>query len=971
MSLELVLGPANSGKIAHLLARFEAALDSAAEPFLIVPNRPDVEAVERELAVRRGAIAGGRIGTFDDLFDEVLGRCREQAPSVSALQRRMLLARVVAAADLDALRSSARFGGFVDALAALIDELDSGMVELAGDEPGSEAADLTRLAAAYREQLAALGGRRDAPGRRAHAAHLLETRLHAWDGRPVLVHGFEDMTGAQERAVVALAARGQVSVSLPYEVANPAYVAVQPLAERLSAVPGAAITELREAGHYRSPLLAHLAGSLFGDQPPMPAPDSDGSIVLLEACGRRGVAELVAREVLQLLGDGVAPEQIGVIVPSTAVERLALDAAFGELGLPYAIDVRVPLGQTAFGVALTGALRYAWAAGERPDLFAWLRSPWSGIARRRVDYAEGRLRGRGVIGHQETGEGVSEHLGAAALAALEVLTGPDDPAAGLKRFVRAMLRSRHGLSATFLAVPDRTGVRAARAVLDAVDQAAEVGAGGRADLLDALARVQVRIGEEAEPGRISVLDLHRARTRRFDTVFVLGLEEGGLPGAGGDRRLLDADTAAAAGLRRIDPADHDRHLFTIACTRPWRRLLLARQAADQDGRPLEPSPFLGEVRRALGPDCALPVVRRGLSDVTWPLTAAPSARERLRALARSVREQPGPAFDVAAQHGWLRRLERARDATNRPTQLRDPELLAWLAAIERFSVTDVERFGDCSSMWFVDRMLSPREIDFEVDARLRGSVAHAALAKFFAALPAELGVDRLSPELLDRARPVMRRCLAEALAGGRVPDTIAGREMTRSLERDLDGYLRVESELGLPLSPRRFEVSFGGDRAAAGLKDGLRLDGFALTGKIDRIDMDPGMSSRGIVWDYKSGATVHSAVAIERDGRLQIPLYVLALRELLGIEPMGGLYRALGGKREARGMLLAGEFDTDGLAQNDVLERDRFWAQVDAAVAAAGQAVARIRRGDVGHDPRSGSCPSWCDLHPICRVARP
>jgi RecB family exonuclease len=534
-----------------------------------------------------------------------------------------------------------------------------------------------------------------------------------------------------------------------------------------------------------------------------------------------------------------------------------------------------------------------------------------------------------------------------------------------------MLRGRHGLGATFLAAPDRTGVRAARAVLEAVDQAAAVGGGGRADLLDALARVQVRIGEEAEPGRVSVLDLRRARTRRFDTVFVLGLEEGNLPGAGGDRRLLDADAAAAAGLRRLDPLEHDRHLYTIACTRPWRRLLLARQAADEDGRPLEPSPFLGEVRRALGPDCEPPVVRRGLSDVTWPLAAAPSTRERLRTLARTLRDRPALASDVAAQHGWLRRLERARDSSRRPTELHDPVLLEWLSGIERFSVTDVERFGDCSSMWFVDRMLSPREIDFEVDARLRGSVAHAALARFFAALPVELGVDRLSPALLDRARPVMRRCLAEALAGGRVPETIAGRELTRSLERDLDGYLRVESELGLPLVPRRFEVSFGGERAAAGLKDGLRLDGFALTGKIDRIDMDPGMSPRGIVWDYKSGATVHSAAAIEREGRLQIPLYVLALRELLGIEPMGGLYRALGGRREARGMLLSGEFDTTGLAPNDVLDADRFWAQVDAAVAAAGAAVARIRGGDVGHDPRGGECPGWCDLHPICRVARP
>ncbi|HUZ83700.1 MAG TPA: PD-(D/E)XK nuclease family protein, partial [Gaiellales bacterium] len=373
--------------------------------------------------------------------------------------------------------------------------------------------------------------------------------------------------------------------------------------------------------------------------------------------------------------------------------------------------------------------------------------------------------------------------------------------------------------------------------------------------------------------------------------------------------------------------------------------------------------------RALGAD--LEVIRRRLSDVTWRLADAPSPRERLRSLARTMRDRPQSALDLAADTGWERRLRRAAAAGRRPTALSDPVLLDWLAGLERFSVTDVERFGECSSMWFVDRVLSPREIDFEVDARLRGSVAHAALSRFFTALPAELGVDRLTPEVLPRAQLLMRRCLEEALAGQRIPDSIAGREMTRSLERDLGGYLQAEARLGLPLVPRRFEVSFGGDRAAAGLKRGLQLDGFALSGKIDRIDMDPGMSPRGIVWDYKSGSTAHSAADIEREGRLQIPLYVLALRELLGIEPMGGLYRALAGKREARGMVLEGEFDTADLPRNDLLDRDRFWAQVDGAVRAAGEAVSRIRAGAVGHDPRDGECPSWCRLHPICRVPRP
>ena len=67
MGLSLVVGPAHAGKVAHLLERYLATLER--DPWLIVPNRADVERVERDLLRRRGALLGGNIGTFDDLFD--------------------------------------------------------------------------------------------------------------------------------------------------------------------------------------------------------------------------------------------------------------------------------------------------------------------------------------------------------------------------------------------------------------------------------------------------------------------------------------------------------------------------------------------------------------------------------------------------------------------------------------------------------------------------------------------------------------------------------------------------------------------------------------------------------------------------------------------------------------------------------------------------------------------------------------
>src|SRR5581483_5240007 len=124
MGLTLLAGPANAGKVALLLDRYLA--DLAREPVLIVPNGSDVERVERDLLRRRGALLGGWIGTFDDLFERIAGNGAR--PVAGEAQRALLLRRAVASVRLGALDRSARFTGFADALGSAIAELESGLL---------------------------------------------------------------------------------------------------------------------------------------------------------------------------------------------------------------------------------------------------------------------------------------------------------------------------------------------------------------------------------------------------------------------------------------------------------------------------------------------------------------------------------------------------------------------------------------------------------------------------------------------------------------------------------------------------------------------------------------------------------------------------------------------------------------------------------------------------------------------------
>jgi hypothetical protein len=258
---------------------------------------------------------------------------------------------------------------------------------------------------------------------------------------------------------------------------------------------------------------------------------------------------------------------------------------------------------------------------------------------------------------------------------------------------------------------------------------------------------------------------------------------------------------------------------------------------------------------------------------------------------------------------------------------------------------------------------------------MRGSIAHQALFKFFSGLPKRLGCEQVSADQIDEALAFLSECLQEAISGGaenRLELTDLQRsELRQTLWRDLEALVRAEAESELPLVPRKFEVSFGSERSAPELQRGLDLDTFQLSGKIDRVDLDP-FAARGIVWDYKSGKKAHSAAEIERELRLQIPLYMLVLRDLVGVEPLGGLYRPLSGDRKARGLLraTARADGVPGYSARDYVDEEDFWAQVDKAQEVARRMVARIREGDVKHDPREGSCPSWCKLGSMCRVGR-
>src|SRR5581483_7415334 len=328
---------------------------------------------------------------------------------------------------------------------------------------------------------------------------------------------FEDLTAAQWRLLEALAGRADVVVSLPYEPGRTAFAALERTAADLARLADGRVEELPPCyAEYAHPALAHLERALFADRPPA-APPGDGAIRFLEAAG-------------------------------------ALETPFGARGVPYALDGMLRLSHTPYGRALLALLRFAWLGGGRRDLFGFVRSAYSGLPRAHADFLEGRIRGRGIRSPERV-EAEAVKLRGQPLVFLDRLRAAPTSVTAVRGLAVWMLQAAYGLDAPPTTEAARLDLRAYQAVLALLDELEgwqELGGGlSGEELVGALERAPVRAGPVRE-GHVAVLDLLRARTRRAEVVFVLGLEEGSLPRRARPSAFLDDD-------RRRD-LDHEARL---------------------------------------------------------------------------------------------------------------------------------------------------------------------------------------------------------------------------------------------------------------------------------------------------------------------------------------------------------------------------------------------------------------------------
>jgi ATP-dependent helicase/DNAse subunit B len=963
MPITLITGPANAGKAELVMDAVRRHIAHAQEPLLIVPTRADVEHYLRELAGRQVAM-GVRVEPFAGLIGEAIRRAAIEEPVLGSLARERVLEVLASRAGgppvaAGMLRALGDFLAELQVRRVTPARLSRALASLqAADGDGPSRTDLGRLFADYHATLARIG-RIDQEQRAARALDALRERPALWGRTPVLFYGFDDLTPQQLDAIETLGrvVDAEVSVSLAYEPGRVAFAgraasfhALAPIADRER--------RLEPRAEYYAPApraaLSHLERSLF--EPRAARLEAGSALRLLEGGGERAELELICTEIAELLGQGMAPEEIALLVRpgGTAIELL--EEVFTGARIPFAVQRRRPLGDAAIGAALIGLLRCVPAAdgspaGELADLLAWLRAP--GLLERGVlvDSLEIRARRSGALSaEQARGLWEERHWRLETIDRLHEAQSRG-PAALFERAARELhwlFCAPRRARAEILAVDEldeASALAAGRAALaelrELARSAPELAPSTAGELARVLARVEFYSGERPAPGAVAVLDPLALRARRVRALFVCGLQEGVFPARARPQPLLSDEErrrlAEVSGLwlgEQEDVLASERYLLYAAVSRPEQRLTLSWHVADDEGETTSRSLFVDDVCDLFGASLSERRARRPLGAV-----------DGLRA-------------------------DRPRPANGSGDPLRDELLLRGLRE-HLWSATSIEKWISCPVAWFVERMLRPEPFEPDPEPFARGGLAHAALKDTLDGLRRETGSARVTPANLRLARELLLAALAEHERGR--PLSVSperGIAVRRRLRAELERYLEHVAEHENPLEPAELELSFGfAEGEERGEPSGLPAlelgDGVRMRGSIDRVDV--GERGEAVIYDYKSSQAPAAARWL-RDGNLQVALYMLAVEQLRGLRAVGGFYQPLSGEDlRARGVLDGDSGLEIDCLRTDVREDAELRELLAQAAAAAREVAAQAGRGELQARPATCAFRGGCRHPTICR----
>jgi len=1014
MTVTLLVSPPATGKTTECIRRVQGVLRerSLSTLWVVVPDRLQAVAFRHRLAVAGGAIAA-QVGTFGDLYREILHRAGQPVPLLSG----PVLLRLVRAAVRDVQNQGslvhyapiADKPGFIHALRDRFAELKRAQVqpETLLAQVASQGRDLHELAqiyTAYQTRLQKLGWA-DPEGLNWLAVEALQKNPSlVSDWALLVVDGFDDFNGSQISVLQLLGETlPQVLITLPgtFEMERRAHRRFRRSLNTLTSALHVKIESLTETPYLPAPL-THLEQGLF-EAASSPMAEAAGHVELLEARSpQEEVREALRWTKARIVRSKVLSSDCAILTPDLDLYRPHLQAAALEFGLTLRFSRGESLESAPGTVALLDLLELPLRSFPRRLTLEAIRTPYLdlaafGLTPRDADTLDAVSRyGQVIAGLEQWEEAFIRLTGATDTASPgEDEEGrPQDLVHGheaeelwhrLLRFAQRL--QTPGSQAT------RDWVRWLEDLLDDLrffdgewterDRASSAGfrealralvlsegivgevtqdyAGFLAELHGALVGINLQQPSNWSHPAIQVLETLEARGVRYRAVAVLGLAEGLIP------RVEREDPFFGEDLRReldLEPRliREQEGIFYQMITRADTYLLLTRPYLAEEGEPWEPSPYWTAVDSLFTEK-----PRRVRMDNPRPMVDAASSEESLfwavrrRSLPSRMTEELMPRWQHLRQARDHLSALQAKQASE-VSEVSLTGLSAWVGdhfgPEHVWSPSRLESYGTCPYRFFLESVLNleskePPEAGF--DAQQLGSMLHAILERAYG--------EADDPSDPVTVLPILRE-LAEAEFDaapekyGFRPTALWTVEREQLLDKLVETVCRL-AEVGGDWTPIAFEASFGREGVPPLV---LEVDGesIQLRGVIDRVDRNREGSLR--VVDYKTGSSHLSPQDLIEGRRLQLPLYALAARDALGLgEPVEGLYwTILAGK--------AGSLKLSTFHHEDY-DRQRYHGPsgaVDIALSHVQSAVRGVRAGVFTPTPPRGGCPEYCTAKGWC-----
>lgn len=958
-NLQLLMGPAGSGKTNLLLHEFEQNLQNSKSSleensFFLVPSAEHTTRIILFL-FQKGipGFFGKRVTTLSRLARRFISTGDERLISTS--ERYAVIRETLESGNWTFFAPVREHPGFLQLMGHFIGEMKEALIS---HEQFRESADgLKKQFPELREKYEALAGFYEAYQSKLATRNLCEiqdfwirkNRIIHNEGLPqkIWLDGFFDFSHFQLALLDFFSKAGcEMTISLTKDKGNERPLLFEKVSETEKSLKdlGFQVKEL-EAVNYRTEKkdLVFLERNLFGaksiSKPPQPE-----SFTLFEAVGMQGEVEMIAREILRIKREtDCRYSDMAVLCRETGYYAPLFRAVFDRYNIPYEIHERERLKLAPCLHAVTLLLKIFREGWKSEHVFDFLKSsavkriagePKSADAVSRLEILARRLSlfsGReswlqDTLTHPDA-EAVEEFISLrklflAPLAELENRFRQPTSLKGLQALFENAALYQFGIfeERDSLHPKARFEQAAKRRFQSAVKEASS---SMRSELpgeklwemfSDAFLKIvelDLYSVHDRDKNRVQVYSVSLARQKEYRFVFVAGLLEKMFPVQAVEDPLLSDDERlwikGKMGIsltRKETTQNFERYLFYLALTRSREQVILTYPKVDREGKSALPSFYVEEVHALF--DQPIKVQKQNLAHPYPEINAAISRRELDLAVWGDSIQFPFREKDkitlfqkkLLADEMTRNRFENASFLVE--AQLTDPRIRAGdYFRVLRTSPTRLEEYAKCHFRYFANHVLQLQDPTDDENARNQGTILHKVLELYFQ--------NRMmkTPDLFaeERKDDFIHREFRKALAKNPLvyEKSYQYRLAVESLEDLLNRFIQIEDERlkESNFHPAYFEWNFGPRKTdlAPALEMQTRIGPVMVGGQIDRIDQDE--SKRyGLVVDYKRSAEFKKDNLLSGTA-LQLAIYLTVAEKFLGLRPAGGeLYSIKEAKRK-------------------------------------------------------------------------